>query len=309
MSLICEYFNFPIKKTHFLEKFVIIQQISQRISSEKITILELFKELHPFFVTENDENRQKASILIKSIFQRTIFPLIAEEFTIIFSFFLSKIKDIIIIEETIKILQILIEKQSQNPENLLIAKKGFFEVFCNNFVFFLPAYNQKVRNSVLKIIDFLFFSKNEEILKKEEISKNEEILQCFLNQIEGEKDPRNLLKILEILSQIVIKFEKNVILIKKSQIFEILECYYPISFNKPEKKIVDLQKEDLEFALNSCLFNEVFFEESWKLIIEKISSGVLESQIAALNSLNFVFCVKKFAFFFFIDFFSLFFFH
>ena len=78
---------------------------------------------------------------------------------------------------------------------------------------------------------------------------------------------------------------------KKSEIFDSLECYYPITFNKPEKSLIDIGKDDLEEALNRCLYNEGLEDKTWALILEKIESGVLESQMAGLNTLNYGFWV------------------
>lgn len=288
MSLISQYFTLKDSQIH--ERISLILSISHEVSLEKMTILELFKSLHPFFVSEIEENRIKASKLIKSVFIKA-FIIISDELSIILGFFLERIKDIMVIEETVQIISILLEVLSKREDDISFTKesKRFMDIFYNNFIFFLPAYNQKVRSSILKILELII---HKPFIMKESKSQ-EEFLTHFLNQIEGEKDPRNLLILLNIINVILNSFDRNVLELKKYDIFETLECYYPISFNKPQKNIqISIEKSDLQHALNICLFHDLLYEKSFGIILDKTSSGVLESQIAGVHSILYILIVR-----------------
>ena len=136
---ISQYFSYPPSNSS--EKLSIIMNICQSLASFNIEIITIFKELHVFFVSDQDENRLKASQLIRSIFQRTNKILNFNDFFIIFDFFIEKSKDIMIIEEIMKILLILLENHCEVSWFNESAKR-FLSFFYNNFVFFLPAYNQ-----------------------------------------------------------------------------------------------------------------------------------------------------------------------
>lgn len=295
MSSICEYLK--LKDSQIYEKNSLIITILKQLSEKELTIESIFKSLHSHFVNENEENRIKACKLIKDIFSKKNIVIETQEFVAIFTFFLEKIKDIIIIEHAVSILLILLQKINKNLLLFIAQTQKFLDIFYNNLIFFLPAYNQKVRNTVLKIINLILPVLCE---NSAEFFDQEAFLNNFLNQIEGEKDPRNLLILLEILKRIFNLFERKCIESKKCDIFDTLECYYPISFNKSGKNMnFKIEKEDLEYELNSCLFHDILFKNSWDLALDKIRSGILESQIGGINSLTFVLQVNFILFYYF----------
>jgi len=288
MNKISQYLQ--LKEKDSLDNNAVLQilEISHEMRSGKLSFQEVFSETKQFFVSEIDENRLKAIRLIRFLLLRNLQMINHEEFKAIFNFFIDKIKDIILIEETIQIILILLDFSSiwqlKTPA-FEDAMKQFLCLFSNNFIFFLPAYNQKVRLSVLKILEIYLDQKIEDFEQKKQF------LSTFLNQIEGEKDPRNLLKILTLIKRILDTFEEKLINERKIEIFDLLDCYYPISFNKPKNLKVTIEGEDLEEALNSCLFHKVLYDKSWTFLLEKLNSGVLESQIAGLISIKYILSV------------------
>lgn len=290
MSLILKYLE--LKENQIYEKISEILLISQEIKQNRLTVSEIFQSLRSFFVSDNDENRNKAAKLIKKLFSMKNFVLSSNDYLVVYSFFLDKIKDIMIIEEAIQIIYIILERTKENEEFFKEIISKFLDIFYNNMIFFLPAYNQKVRNHALRILDLIF----PQICSNRQHFNQGDFLTNFLNQIEGEKDPRNLLIVLKIFKNILSSFDRNTLYCKKTEIFDTLECYYPISFNKNAKnKIIKIEKQDLEEALNSCLCHEFLLEKTWELLVEKMRSGVLESQIAGNNTLRFIILVHNFS--------------
>ena len=260
--------------------------LSTRLLTGSLSFHSLFTSLRPFIVSETDSDRLQATRLIRQLLPSVIQILTPSEFSAIFGFFIDRIKDIIVIEETMQILLILLAFLAENPQKTT-EKTQFFNrflsVFSNTFLFFLPAYSQKVRYATLEILSHTLSSA---IITDPKTQS--EFLGVFLGQIDGEKDPRNLMKILKLLRKILDFFDKGLIKERGFEVFELLECYYPIAFNKPKNLRVTIEGGDLEAALNEGLFCEALFEKGWGLIREKAGEGVLENQIAALKSISFI---------------------
>ena len=258
--------------------------LSTRLLEGSLSFHSLFTSLRPFIVSESDNDRLQATRLIRQLLPSVLQILTENEFSAIFGFFIDRIKDIIVIEETMQIILILIAFLAENP--LKTTEKTqyftrFLSVFSNTFLFFLPAYSQKVRYATLEILSHAL-----SIITDPKTQG--EFLGVFLGQIDGEKDPRNLMKILKLLRKILDIFDKGLIKERGFEVFELLECYYPITFNKPKNLKVNIEGGDLETALNEGLCCEALFEKAWGLIREKAGEGVLENQIAALKSISFI---------------------
>uniref|UniRef100_A0A3Q2TH67 MMS19 nucleotide excision repair protein n=1 Tax=Fundulus heteroclitus TaxID=8078 RepID=A0A3Q2TH67_FUNHE len=106
----------------------------------------------------------------------------------------------------------------------------------------------------------------------------------FVQSMDGERDPRNLLLAFQIAKNIVVrgynmgKFTE--------ELFEVTSCYFPIDFSPPPNDPHGITKEELIQALRAVLTGSPTFAEFLlPLIIEKLDSDVQSAKLDSLQTL------------------------
>ncbi|KAI8370563.1 Dos2-interacting transcription regulator of RNA-Pol-II-domain-containing protein [Radiomyces spectabilis] len=90
----------------------------------------------------------------------------------------------------------------------------------------------------------------------------------FVNFMDGEKDPRNLLVAFELIRVIIDKFD---ISRHVEDLFEIVFCYFPIQFTPPPNDPYGITTDDLKESLRRCLAATPYFANfATPLLIEKL---------------------------------------
>uniref|UniRef100_A0A8D0B1K1 MMS19 nucleotide excision repair protein n=1 Tax=Sander lucioperca TaxID=283035 RepID=A0A8D0B1K1_SANLU len=107
----------------------------------------------------------------------------------------------------------------------------------------------------------------------------------FVQSMDGERDPRNLLLAFQIAKNIVLrgydlgKFAE--------ELFEVTSCYFPIDFSPPPSDPHGITKEELIQMLRDVLTGTPRFAEFLlPLIIEKLDSDVPSSKLDSLQTLT-----------------------
>jgi len=103
----------------------------------------------------------------------------------------------------------------------------------------------------------------------------------FVQAIDSEKDPRNLLMCLRLVEIVAKEFTLDSILAE--QLFEIVACYYPIDFSPPAGLRSTVTKEQLSTALlNAMTASPLFGPLCLPLLLEKLSSDVVGAKMDSL---------------------------
>ncbi|ETE68003.1 MMS19 nucleotide excision repair protein-like protein, partial [Ophiophagus hannah] len=106
----------------------------------------------------------------------------------------------------------------------------------------------------------------------------------FIQVMDGEKDPRNLLIAFQIVRDITVK--GYALGPFAEELFEVTSCYFPIDFTPPSNDPHGIQREDLIFSLRAVLTSTpVFAEFLLPLLIEKIDSDVQSAKLDSLQTL------------------------
>uniref|UniRef100_A0A8C6P3L3 MMS19 nucleotide excision repair protein n=1 Tax=Nothobranchius furzeri TaxID=105023 RepID=A0A8C6P3L3_NOTFU len=106
----------------------------------------------------------------------------------------------------------------------------------------------------------------------------------FVQSMDGERDPRNLLLAFQIANNIILggyslgKFTE--------ELFEVTSCYFPIDFTPPPNDPHGITKEELILALRTVLTGTPSFAEFLlPLIIEKMDSDIQSAKLDSLQTL------------------------
>ncbi|GAN08747.1 MMS19 nucleotide excision repair protein homolog [Mucor ambiguus] len=101
-------------------------------------------------------------------------------------------------------------------------------------------------------------------------SINNEFVYGFTQELDGEKDPRNLMSAFQIMTSIVHNFDISA---HVEDIFEVAFCYFPITFKPPPDDPYGITAEDLKISLRECISSTPLFAKfTLPLILEKLSS-------------------------------------
>ncbi|RCH85075.1 hypothetical protein CU098_001357, partial [Rhizopus stolonifer] len=90
----------------------------------------------------------------------------------------------------------------------------------------------------------------------------------FINCIDGEKDPRNLMIAFELVRAIIDRFDISRHI---EDLFEVVFCYFPISFAAPANDLLGITTKDLKDSLRRCFAATPYFAYyATPLLIEKL---------------------------------------
>lgn len=253
-----------------IEKQIYQQYKSVYPTSTLVRIVETLA----FALTDADVgNRAKGtSLLAESIFQCLPGSMNNLEVSTLVRFFCDRLKDHHSIQPIVIYAFLgLLSYQNVSNELIVLMLQGVFsEVHIQSLL-------QADRRNVFNIFSNLLKTKAD-LLK----SISSEFVFGYIQAMDGEKDPRNLL----------ICFENSHLLIQHVDItlfaedlFEILSCYFPVEFRAPKDDQFRIKKEDLVLALRKCLSaTPLFGPYSVPLYVEKLSSDLMESKLDALTT-------------------------
>ncbi|NWX39746.1 MMS19 protein, partial [Steatornis caripensis] len=106
----------------------------------------------------------------------------------------------------------------------------------------------------------------------------------FIQVMDGEKDPRNLLVAFQIVRDLITKNYTLGPFVE--ELFEVTSCYFPIDFTPPPNDPHGIQREDLILSLRAVLASTPQFAEFLlPLLIEKMDSDLQSAKLDSLQTL------------------------
>lgn len=138
---------------------------------------------------------------------------------------------------------------------------------------------QPIRYTVFQILSELI-TKHRDALKK----MGQEFIEGLIKIISREKDPRNLILVFSIMNTVISEFD---ITSCAKDIFDLLFCYFPITFKPSINDVFGITSDDLKIRLNKCLSANDILSYSIPLLIDKynFSSVNIKKDILDLLSL------------------------
>ncbi|CAD8091039.1 unnamed protein product [Paramecium sonneborni] len=225
-------------------------------------MLNVLKQLQNEMTSKDDQIRAKATKQFRE--QLESLQVQQEESEFLIEFFLHKLSDPQSLLDTTYILLTLSKSQKSVHPSLM--------KMIQNKQLIIPSLSREARINFYQI--FLIYPITFELAS------------AILQSIVGEKDPRNILVAFQLCDAIL--QEKNIGIQYKKEIFEFLDCYYPIEFNERADPRFQIKKGEIEDILNKCLFNEILINDSILLLQDKIISAYDRAQGSALKSVMWI---------------------
>ncbi|KAJ3396925.1 mms19 nucleotide excision repair [Lobulomyces angularis] len=273
-SLVKKFFNLTTESTDSIE---IIDQITIAINNGTINFLRLVNSLEPSLTSQDPFVRSKGLGLLSSVIEKTD-ALSKAEGKVLLSYFLEKLYDQPSVAEILKgIREILKHTVVEQNQMLDILKSIFAELSVQSF-------QQSVRLLVYEIFEIILVE-NANFIK---MNMNDDFIFGYITVMEGEKDPRNLIKAFKIVKLISSNFDFTKF---AEDLFDVFFCYFPITFKPPKNDPNAISAEDLKCFLKECVSaSPLFSPYALPLLLEKISSTSIGAKMDAIDA--FIACLK-----------------
>lgn len=276
-------FTEPTKKA----KQDLIAALKEQLTSQQLAFSEFFSTIQTY---ESDkaypENRIKASELLSTILAK-LPPA-----------YLLQIK-----EFSRELVEHYIERIESKDNAMVFNTQGFLvlmrrlvkQVDEPTFLLFLSliddiniqSFTQEIRMNLLKAIDLVI----ESVASSDYLNNHRaKVFSILLTQFEGEKDPRNIIVVLDIWTNAIREEETSGL---EEQIFDLVAEYYPVTFKMSQKTYL-FDKTLINEKLIICLTKKIFMERFLKLSFEKLlDEETLADKVEVLNSLKTLFNMLK----------------
>ncbi|XP_015243038.1 PREDICTED: MMS19 nucleotide excision repair protein homolog [Cyprinodon variegatus] len=251
------------------------------VKEGQFSVLQLVEALGQSLTSTQPHTRARGVQLLSEVLQESYAELTEREVELLLAFYENRLKDhYVITPPVLRGLQALTKSRRLPPGAAVSMLKALFQdVHVQSLML---AERACVYNMLINLME-----SREDELK----GLGADFVFGFVQSMDGERDPRNLLLAFQIARNILLrgynlgKFTE--------ELFEVTSCYFPIDFSPPPNDPHGITKEELIQALRAVLTGTPKFAEFLlPLIIEKLDSDVQSSKLDALQTL--AACVRQY---------------
>lgn len=240
--------------------------------NKRIDIAELVEKLGPTLTSPDVEKRAKGMNLLSSVLNDLpTDTLNATQLNFISTFYCDRLKDHhSVVPFTLPGIQAL-ARMNNLPDDCVarLLQSMFHNVPCQSQV-------KADRENIFDIIKTMSLNKTDELNRM-----GTDFVYGFINAMDGERDPKLLIYLLDFVPTFLSKFQLGHL---TDDMFEVIACYFPVDFNPSPNDAATITRELLADKLADCLCaNEGFAEECINLLVDKLDSQL---SIAKLDSLH-----------------------
>ncbi|PKK17696.1 MMS19 homolog, cytosolic iron-sulfur assembly component, partial [Columba livia] len=239
------------------------------------TVLQLVEALGSCLENTDPRTRGRGIQLLSQVLLQCYFQLQEKEVLHLVLFYENRLQDHhLVIPSVLQGLRALSMCEVLSPGLAVSVLKTIFqEVHVQSLL-------QLDRHTVYSIITN-FMSTREEELK----GLGADFTFGFIQVMDGEKDPRNLLVAFQIVRDLIAKNYTLGPFVE--ELFEVTSCYFPIDFTPPPNDPHGIQREDLILSLRAVLASTTQFAEFLlPLLIEKLDSDLQSAKLDSLQTLT-----------------------
>ncbi|XP_061564022.1 MMS19 nucleotide excision repair protein homolog isoform X1 [Cololabis saira] len=241
----------------------------------QFTILQLVEALGLSLTSSQPHTRARGVQLLSEVLQEKYEDLTQREVEVLLAFYENRLKDhYVVTPPVLRGLQVLTKCNKLPPGSAVSMLRSLFQdVHVQSLML---AERACVYNMLINLM---------ETREAELKGLGADFVFGFVQSMDGERDPRNLLLAFQIAKNITVrgydlgKFTE--------ELFEVTSCYFPIDFNPPANDPHGITKEELIRALRAVLTGTPQFAEFLlPLLIEKLDSDVQSAKLDSLQTLT-----------------------
>ncbi|XP_065779093.1 MMS19 nucleotide excision repair protein homolog isoform X2 [Muntiacus reevesi] len=250
-------------------------QVAADVKSGSYTVLQVVEALGSSLENPEPRTRARGIQLLSQVLLQCHCLLLEKEVVHLILFYENRLKDHhLVIPSVLQGLRALSLCAALPPGLAVSVLKAIFqEVHVQS----LP---QVDRHTVYSIITNFMRTREEELK-----GLGADFTFGFIQVMDGEKDPRNLLVAFRIVYDLISRDYSLGPFVE--ELFEVTSCYFPIDFTPPPNDPHGIQREDLILSLRAVLASTPRFAEFLlPLLIEKVDSEILSAKLDSLQTLN-----------------------
>uniref|UniRef100_A0A667H1D4 MMS19 nucleotide excision repair protein n=1 Tax=Lynx canadensis TaxID=61383 RepID=A0A667H1D4_LYNCA len=250
-------------------------QVAADVKSGSYTVLQVVEALGSSLENPEPRTRARGIQLLSQVLLQCHSLLLEKEVVHLILFYENRLKDHhFVIPSVLQGLRALSLCVALPPGLAVSVLKAIFqEVHVQS----LP---QVDRHTVYSIITNFMRTREEELK-----GLGADFTFGFIQVMDGEKDPRNLLVAFRIVHDLISRDYSLGPFVE--ELFEVTSCYFPIDFTPPPNDPHGIQREDLILSLRAVLASTPRFAEFLlPLLIEKVDSEILSAKLDSLQTLN-----------------------
>ncbi|KAK9767180.1 hypothetical protein K7432_003209 [Basidiobolus ranarum] len=251
----------------------VLNKIIEGIDLGQTTLLNLVQALEEFLTNDDSSLRAKGTNLLSTVLASCSKEQVnSKAVSVLLNFYSDRLADTSCLQELLKGLLAL---QRFKWFGSSASVKSAESIFASVDMGTLP---QTTRYIVFQILYGLLENHIASIK-----SMKDQFVTGYLNVMDGEKDPRNLMLAFKSVKKIIDNFE---IINHVESLFDVTFCYFPITFKPPPGDPFGITANDLKLALRQCLSaTPLFAAHSMPLLLEKLSSTSGNAKVDSLETL------------------------
>ncbi|XP_053741808.1 MMS19 nucleotide excision repair protein homolog isoform X1 [Synchiropus splendidus] len=245
------------------------------VKDEQFSVLQLVEALGPSLTSSQPHTRARGVQLLSEVLQDCYANLTEREVEVLISFYENRLKDhYVITPPVLKGLSALSRCPKLPPGSAVSMLRTLFQDVQVQSL--MLAERQCVYNMLINLM---------ETREAELKGLGADFVFGFVQSMDGERDPRNLLLAFHIAKNII---HRGYDLGKfAEELFEVTSCYFPIDFTPPSNDPHGITREELILVLRDVLSGTPKFAEFLlPLIIEKLDSDVPSAKLDSLQTLT-----------------------
>uniref|UniRef100_A0A673GQF7 MMS19 nucleotide excision repair protein n=1 Tax=Sinocyclocheilus rhinocerous TaxID=307959 RepID=A0A673GQF7_9TELE len=268
-----------------VEEFVSGQVDSKAAeTSEKsiVNVIHCLSSCRLSLTSSQPQTRGRGVQLLSQVLQECYSSLSERELEVLLAFYENRLKDhYVIIPHVLQGLNALTKCSVLPPGSAVSILRSIFQDL------HVQSLMLAERSCVYNILVSLMESKEEELK-----GLGADFIYGFVQSVDGERDPRNLLLAFQVARNIIHRgYDLGKFV---EELFEVMSCYFPIDFSPPPSDPHRITQEELVLSLRAVLTGTSQFAEFLlPLIIEKLDSDIQSAKVDSLQTL-FISCMQVF---------------
>ncbi|XP_056324944.1 MMS19 nucleotide excision repair protein homolog [Danio aesculapii] len=247
---------------------------STGVKNGQFTVLQLVEALGVSLTSSQPQTRGRGVQLLSQVLQECYSSLSEREVEVLIAFYENRLKDhYVITPHVLRGLKALAKCSVLPPGSAVsILKSIFQDVHVQSLMV-------AERSCVYNILISLMESREEELK-----GLGADFIFGFVQSVDGERDPRNLLLAFQVAKNIIHRgYDLGKFV---EELFEVMSCYFPIDFSPPPNDPHGITQEELILSLRAVLTGTPRFAEFLlPLIIEKMDSDVQSAKVDSMQTL------------------------
>ncbi|KAF4106984.1 MMS19 nucleotide excision repair protein homolog [Onychostoma macrolepis] len=244
------------------------------VKTGQFTVLQLVEALGLSLTSSQPQTRGRGVQLLSQVLQECYSSLSEREVEVLIAFYENRLKDhYVITPHVLQGLKALTKCSVLPPGSAVsILRSIFQDVHVQSLML-------AERSCVYNILISLMESREEELK-----GLGADFVFGFVQSVDGERDPRNLLLAFQVARNIIHRgYDLGKFV---EELFEVTSCYFPIDFSPPPNDPHGITQEELVLSLRAALTGTSQFAEFLlPLIIEKLDSDIQSAKVDSLQTL------------------------